>query len=392
MRQVFPLAHHLIADGAANVIAIDEERDKAGRSIKGRSWVLLRRFIELTGLKPIALTIRLTLVLATVRRRLRSLKSKYDITTIVLSSDRVFGAEIVALSERLGFKNIIIPFTVRSYPEIMIKVRKGDRLFDLERMRPARKWLTRMLGGKGIRCGISYYVAEELLAMRLNGYTPDNPWILGGSNKTTVFSDNNEYKDFLVKNDVDPEKIRVVGDFSTAQIAQLKRNRNDPEKLAATISIPQLYEQGICSLQQVLDDMKAVLNVLREEGWEVFVHLHPHMMYEDYSGLETDGITKLRASNIENSMSKSEIFIGQFSNIVVWASELGMQSIILDFYKKGYNWFDELSNVQKSKNLSDFKECLKLAGIRAQERSDACKIDYVTEDGIIDEYRENLYL
>ncbi|MDC0319501.1 hypothetical protein OAM02_02825, partial [Verrucomicrobia bacterium] len=284
----------------------------------------------------------------------------YKIKVIVTCADRVPGMELplIYAANKLKIK-VIIPYTMSSYRDICLLVRKNDSLHQVSKYPYFIKILLGKIKHKNNHNGCMYYDVSNYLALKFIGWLPDDPWIIGSTNKVIVCVDCEYNRQLHLKNRVGIKNIAIVGNYYTSNIKTSNKILNVNKKIAL-LALPQVVEQNLISKK----DFKVIcidwINIICSHGFTVKISLHPHMELSEYKFL--DGIresVEIITCRISEKLNEADIFIAQFSSIVWWANALGIRSIVLDHFGKNFNWFNGIEGVTVTKNNDDFIQALK---------------------------------
>lgn len=272
----------------------------------------------------------------------------------------------------IGIKTIAIPIAF-SNPSFMAKHRidtkkhlvlRGIKKLLITKFFPLQFY---SFGGTPVL----FYSLEVMFRLYLNGVLPKNPWIIGGGDSNYVFVQNEQIKNNLIQHGVESEKILVTGQFTTDS---MYKNGNEKKILKKMIvdkyelnrqkkilifALPQLSEHGLMSKRLHHQELQYIISVLCQLDINILCSLHPKMNKKDYLYLEINNQCKLIDERLSEILPCADGYIGCFESTTVWAHELGIPSLFINYFDLGYN-MNYLKNLIICNNKNEFLNDCKL--------------------------------
>jgi len=238
------------------------------------------------------------------------------------------------ICKKYGIK-IIIPACAYQVPEILCQKRSKHDYFFCNNNAP---YINQLIGkfmplqtyeykGERLLC----YLAYEVLAWKILGCLPKNPWITGGSYADIVCAE-----DIFIKNFKEKHGLKNVVLLPHVELDQLKKY-SDEFKLIEKIcnpnrtvcyALPNLFYDGYLGWEDSLNEIQKVVNILEQFTDKLLLVLHPKMTFEYYVFLEKEDKIEIFNGPTSRAISLSGIYVCAGSSTISWA--IMNESITID--------------------------------------------------------------
>lgn len=275
---------------------------------------------------------------------------------LLLYGDRTFGVEAHALKWARDH-NIptavlpIVPFMNEKFPA---KLRKNNPAFNASESGP---WINRRIAAKhpnqvwesedGAKA-LCYRAGIVITRLRMD-MLPPNPWVNGDSFADQIWVMGDYAKQDLIRKNVNPDKIKITGQFSldTLHHAYIQRETRradyaeqynlDPSKNWISLALPQLAEHGTHSLEQHWNEINHLLTQLTSLRAQVLISLHPKMDSARYAYLENEYPIKIIQQRLYEFLPTTQLFIAAFDSTIYWAAAACVPSVLLGYLDFQYD-------------------------------------------------------
>ena len=176
-----------------------------------------------------------------------------------------------------------------------------------------------------------------------------NYYVNEGISEDNVYSIGNLENDDL--NNSIKEKNRILQSLVTKKIINLN-------KKIIILGVPQLYEHNLLSREKHFKEIKYLVDSISKENINLILSLHPKMNRSEYDYLEKKNVV-ISEYKLKNIMAISDIYISTYSSTVLWSIQLGIPSILVDFYDMNYKSYNQFEGVVKFTNKYKFELYLK---------------------------------
>lgn len=270
--------------------------------------------------------------------KLRSLFRLKKIDYVFIEGDRepVFGLLIIQVARRLGCV-VGIPY--------LANFASVDRLLMSKKVATGSvvKFISKYFYPVNLINNVDFYSIEILIWGLLFRCLPANPWVMGSGGCDCLFVANEIEKEHYVTGGVG-SKVIVAGDpqvdICRDAREKLPLGRNSSQRVI--VAIPQLFEHKLCCLETQIAMTSEMFTLASEIADGPFVvSFHPKAnlkLYEDVLG-KFD--CEVLHSDLVNVLNDADLLIAGYSTTVMWAIELGKQSLIWDYTGLGWNLFDD---------------------------------------------------
>lgn len=300
---------------------------------------------------------------------LKSKKRKYLINKILISfkPDAIFvygdrhttaEAELIALAKKYSIKIIIPPISVHTNK---ISLLNDIRCHNLNNIlldvtsdhRFKKKYPNHWIHDEKTSRDYSFYPKWMVLAMKIQGVLPTNPWIYGGglSDIRCVFgkfdyelcmAEGIDYTKLKITGGIEDDKLFSVNKFADNIKINIRKKYFNNNKPIILISLPQLFEHGMKNYSENLAVQNLICSSLTSKGYNVLISLHPKMLRANYAFLEEKYDLKIAEEKLVNIISCAEIFIIGFpSSLVLWGVLMEIPTFMMTWYTQNtseYNW------------------------------------------------------
>lgn len=295
------------------------------------------------------------------RREVASLMFKYKhvrdlIGTIrpevaIMCGDRHLNYEpaFIRVCSEFSIPIKVPPVSISATPDQLAraKVKRGFGAF------VSKKVPSQFLNTKQYRintCGsyVSYYELWRLEALRKCGMLSDNPWVIGGSGKVTIFVPGSLVASKLESTGLmrsamvitgDPDLDYVMASISESRdgkIQLLKNKKFRQDRLFLGVSLPQYFEHKLLDHASHWRDIELLCEMLSDSGQNILVSLHPKMKYEEYQYLERKYNLTIVLEPLNRWIGVLDIYTAsEGSSTLLWSLLAGIPTIAVDWLKFG---------------------------------------------------------
>jgi hypothetical protein len=284
-------------------------------------------------------------------KQIRELVSAVKPEVAIMCGDRHLSYEpaFIRVCSELSIPIKIPPVSIASMPDQIVRgrVERGFGAFVSSQI----PW--QYLDTKQYRintCGsyVSFYELWRLEALRKCGMLSDNPWVIGGSGKVTIFVPGSLVASKLesagLKRSVmvitgDPDLDYVMASISKrrdGKIQLLKNHKFRQDRLFLGVSLPQYLEHKLLDSASHWRDIELLCKMLSNTGQNILVSLHPKMNYEEYQFLERKYNLTIALEPLNRWIGVLDIYTAsEGSSTLLWSLLAGIPTIAVDWLKFG---------------------------------------------------------
>lgn len=206
---------------------------------------------------------------------------------------------------------------------------------------------------------------EAILAQKLLGVYPEDPWILGSSKSlTAVFVANRAVFDQCVDDGIPANKLHIVG---LAETDRIKALRDDPCTVSSNfgplvvLAVSPFPEHGYISWEQHFEELRETVAILKEIDCEILLSLHPNHPHQKYRELAAELDVAVAEKRLFEILPIASLFICSYSSTIHWAIDAGVPAINIA-NKDLANPYDVSSEgIVEVQSLSLLKEAVEFA-------------------------------
>lgn len=333
--------------------------------------------------------------------RSKTLLKEYDAEVVVLSDERGITNQAGMLR---AAKKLHIPVYVSLFATSDLDADFSTRRERKEYHNPSRRYRARFPSEIVEKDGksVSFHTFGEALALNKLDVLSSNPWVIGFNDavsKLAVF--NKKDKAQFLEMGIASEKIDVTGQVSFDALYRLMNKKDEirkklNEKYALNANEPLLIcavpvfgEHNIINEaenKRMLTCLFQILHVLKEEGTEVLLSLHPRMKLENYAFATKDYGLKILEEPLKDVISAASTFTSHQSSVIFWALLMQIPTVILDHYQVNAEAFNNINCCVTVKKEEEIFSTFKAICFDRKERDrlkKLCKI-YVENEGVFD--------
>jgi len=215
-----------------------------------------------------------------------------------------------------------------------------------------------------------FYPHPIINALDKVGTLTKNPWFMGGGSSDILCLPNEHMKKHYVKNGIDINKIKVIGDISYDQLylgykkkIEIKKEIQEKYDLdlkvkTIIVSLPQLAEHNILPWDIHWQEINFLIQSLDSLNQNILLSLHPKMDRSSYVFLEKKFNCKILEEKLVDVLPIADMFVATFSSTVFWSIICGIKTVVIDFYGLEYKTYDFLSSIRKVKDREIFQSTL----------------------------------
>lgn len=264
-------------------------------------------------------------------------------------------------ANKLGIPVLIMPYAATTTEALL----PGRRTKDLLCVGgPPHSWLKKAVAilwpGQVIKNNhrkYLFYPVAETIALFITGLLPRNPWWLSGRDVAAIVVAGEWQKGLLVADGTYDDHIHVIGmpshDVLAKKYAQrveiasrLQRDYDLRAGLPTIVcALPQLGEDNFVDWPRHWEIVEEVFSILAVQPANVFISLHPKASAEEYHVRADHHGLKILREPLNEVICEADLFIAGFSTTVEWALMFGLEAIVLDFTRFGYQIFSGLSKI-----------------------------------------------
>lgn len=292
-------------------------------------------------------------------RNLLPLFRRYDPDVMMTTGDRHRTLEPVMLRiARETGARILVPYVAfyAEPEELVTKYREnppnpGGPVFPLyDRLAERRLRHTS-------REGAWFYPHWQARALQKFGTLSPNPWVMGAGMADVLCLPNRKMADDYREYEIDPAKLRVVGDVSYERLHRSWQRREtvrrelagnyglDPGGKIVILALPPLAEHGDMNWERHWKEIDLLVRSACQLGANTLLSLHPKMDSGSYGYLENNQDCRLLDERLVDVLPAADFFMASFSSTVLWAVLCGIKSAVLDFYGFRYDYYDAYDSV-----------------------------------------------
>lgn len=296
------------------------------------------------------------------------LLQKYSINKVLTFDDRVniFNLACLKNNHNSGGINIILPLSLTLGKQSLINQRKNNS--EHQKFSKKIQLINKNLiyYDKGINKIYSFYNYIDSVALSRKEIISSNPWVLGGGYSDFILTDNNFYKNNLIRQGCDFKKIIVSGHLDYDLLFNSKKDsindfikiKKQTYKYVTLISLPPFFEHEILNKSDHFSHITQIFDVLNNSNLLVLVSLHPKMKKKTYEFFPNNINCFLVEDNISEVVKHCNIVISSNSSINIFAMLLNKIVINYDFFLN-YDFFDSYEEIINLKTIEEFENKIK---------------------------------
>ncbi|MDD4319291.1 MAG: hypothetical protein PHW10_03130 [Candidatus Peribacteraceae bacterium] len=336
------------------------------QTLKQRLWRLLPE------------TVHEYILLRSRLRRCRALLRQCPAAAIVTSGDRHIGWEtgFIRAGHERGIPCLVLP-SGHSNPQSLVQQRLAHpawkKLYGIRR--PFHRFLAGLFPQWAYAYGnrrVLYLTGGRLLAAKLLGMVPPNPWVLGGSMADRVAAESEREAAAFREQGCPPEKIAITGRpsadmLNTAMQPSMEEMMREEMHIPAgkkflLCAVPQLGEHGLLPWDEHWQEMEWLFATLAGvPDVAIVLSLHPKSDPARYRALaERHGLI-LATRRLAELLPWCSAFCATFSSTLSMAMALGKPCAVLGFYRLIYNMHGEVPGMDVVSDKSLLPETLRKA-------------------------------
>lgn len=240
----------------------------------------------------------------------------------------------------------------------------------------------------------------RILVTELLRLAPPDPWIMNSGFAKTIAVESSHMMRYFLENNISASKLSLVGSLSddklrhglnnrpTSKASLIARLGLDPKKPIMLVALPPPWfpraECDFPTFEALVDFwMKALQS---QERYNVLVHLHPRLRYEDIKYIEKQGV-RIAQGDIVEYIPLADLYVANISATIRWAIACGIPVINYDVYKWKFHDYASAGGVVTIDTQHDFVEqiqkCANDIGYYNQlaNRQRACAHEWAILDG-----------
>ena len=296
------------------------------------------------------------------------LLQKYSIKKVLTFDDRVniFNLACLKKNHEFGGINIILPLSLTLGKQSLFNQRKNnsEHYNFSEKIKSINHKL--VFYDNKTNKTFSFYNYIDSIALSNTKIISANPWVLGGGFSDYVLTDNNFYKNNLLKQGCKINKIIITGhldyDFlfnsQKSLIKDFIKIKKQSYKYVTLISLPPFFEHEILNKSEHFSHIGQIFDILNNSNLLVLVSLHPKMKKKQYEIFSNNINCFLIVDNISEVIKHCDIVISSNSSINIFAMLLNKIVINYDFFLN-YDFFDSYEEIINLKTIEEFENKIK---------------------------------
>ena len=301
---------------------------------------------------------------------LKSILNDFQIKVIVFSeaSAGYQAPEFVTIANKSKIPTLLIPFTVANKLEFAESYLRHLPIYEVKGIAKktlaflSPKWVFKYKDKQ-----LLFFPLLEILAMEIVGLAPKQPWIYNGLDLSKIILDNDFLKEYYLKEDIDKDKIAVLGTLymdichkkminKTYYIEEITHflNFETVKPIVLCAMPPDFYPNpNYDGYDKMITEWVKMFN--QQDKHNIILSLHPRSTYENFKHFENDKIRIFRG-NIVEVMPLCDIFVASISATIRMA--IACKKIVLnyDVFQWNYTEYQAVDTVITVDNSIDFAE------------------------------------
>lgn len=210
-----------------------------------------------------------------------------------------------------------------------------------------------------------FYPHWQARALQKFGTLSPNPWVMGAGLADVLCLPNAQLRESYRRYDIDPAKLRVVGDVSFDRLYRGWEKREDlrgelaekygldADRPVVVLALPPLAEHGDLDWEAADREIELLVRSACQLEANTLVSLHPKMDRGRYISLEERHPCRIMEERLGDTLPAADFFMASFSSTVLWAVLCGVKSAVVDFYGFGYDYFDAYDSIKVISSRQD---------------------------------------
>ncbi len=299
---------------------------------------------------------------------LKNILSDFHIKAIIFSeaSAGYQAPEFVTIANKITIPTLLIPFTVANKLEFAESYLRHLPTYEVKGIIKktigflSPKWVFEYKNKK-----LLFFPLLEILAMETVGIAPKQPWIYNGLDLSKIILDNDYLKEYYLKENIDKDKIVVLGTLYMDICYQKMTNKSRffeeitnllgfvAEKPIVLCAMPPDFypNTNYDSYAIMLTEWIKMFN--QQDKYNIIISLHPRSLYDNFKHFENDKI-KIFRGNIVEIMPLCDIFVANISATIRMAIACKKLVLNYDVFQWNYTDYQGIDTVITVNNNLDF--------------------------------------